>query len=62
VVIVGDVPLPIVWDQDTSYQTIFPYIDFDHAAYRWSASTNRFESTANILYPQAELWHGLMNR
>lgn len=59
---VGDVPLATVRDQDTSYQTVFPYVDFEDVAYRWSESADRFESTEHILHPQAELWHGLMNR
>ncbi|USN56717.1 MAG: hypothetical protein H6766_06980 [Candidatus Peribacteria bacterium] len=57
---VGNVPLPTVWDQDTSYQTVFPYVDFEDVAYRRSESVDRFESTENIIHPQAEVWHGLM--
>ncbi len=59
-VAIGNVPLPVVYDQDVGYESVFPYVDFEDSAYMWSPVKKRFESTKHIQKPRAEIWHGLM--
>lgn len=59
VVLVGDLPLPVVDKNGRLWPTVFPYVDFESPAYVWDDSVERFVSrrTQNM---QAEIWHGLI--
>ncbi len=59
IVLIGDVPIPIVEKNGRYWPTIFPYIDFEGPAYYWDDNLNRFrfDSTANI---KADIWHGVI--
>ncbi|MBL4694943.1 hypothetical protein JKY72_06270, partial [Candidatus Gracilibacteria bacterium] len=60
VVLVGDVPLPVVNKGGNRYVSVFPYTDFSEKAYRYSAEKNSFVQNGDVSFPQAEIWHGVI--
>ncbi|MDF2379671.1 MAG: S-layer homology domain-containing protein [Candidatus Gracilibacteria bacterium] len=58
-VIVGDVPLPIVHRGVESFPSVFPYVDLVNPGYVFDPDQQIFVSSI-VDQPQAEIWHGLI--
>ncbi|MBU1019338.1 S-layer homology domain-containing protein [Patescibacteria group bacterium] len=60
VVIVGDVPLPVVTKGGNKFLSMLPYTDFEDKVYIYNDLTGNFErnTTAETLAP--EVWHGVI--
>ncbi|MCH2188381.1 hypothetical protein MK079_00960 [Candidatus Gracilibacteria bacterium] len=60
-VLIGDIPLPKVYEGDVSVNSVLPYTDFDDKAYVYSHDTQRYEaSSENISGISPEVWHGVI--
>ena len=58
-VLIGDVPIPVVNKNGNLWPTIFPYVDFDNVNYEWNLKRDRFVYKDNG-GNQAEIWHGVI--
>lgn len=58
-VLIGNIPLPVVKYGDYIFPSIYPYVDFLEQKYLWDEETGYF--TQNLENGQAEIWHGLVN-
>lgn len=60
VVLIGDIPLPVVDKGGRFWPTIFPYTDFENPSYRWDHDSGRFVYQGQgRLVP--EIWHGVID-
>lgn len=60
VVIIGDVPLPVVNKNGNRFVSINPYTDFEDKAYVLDADSGGFVRNSDVGAPQPEIWHGVM--
>lgn len=60
VVIIGEVPLPVVHKEGNRFISLFPYTDFEQKVYVWNSVTSDFEFDAENPNPQPEIWHGVV--
>lgn len=60
VVLIGDIPFPVARYKEYHLPTIFPYVDFVDPLFIWNEKTEQFELNSQNLFPQAEIWHGLI--
>ena len=59
-ILIGDIPLPLVYNKGFIYPSIYPYVDFESQEYIYNANLDYFVSNNNPK-AQAEIWHGLIN-
>ncbi len=61
VVLVGDIPTPVVYDKDgETAPSLYPYTDFYRKRYIFNHSNQHFELNENALKPSPEVWHGVI--
>lgn len=60
VVLVGNIPLPVVNKEGNRYISMFPYTDFSDQAYKYNPETKSFERNASVAFPKPEIWHGVI--
>ena len=60
IILVGDVPIPLVSKEAQIYPSIFPYVDFFDPVYRWDPKAEQFVFD-NALNPAPEIWHGVID-
>jgi uncharacterized repeat protein (TIGR01451 family) len=61
IVIVGDVPIPVVNEADgTTLPSLYPYTDFYRKRYIYNHETDKFESNGDVSSPNPEIWHGVI--
>ena len=60
VILVWDIPLPVVNQNGYIFPTIYPYVDFENQKYIWDPVSQYFVSNNNPM-GQAEIWHWLIN-
>lgn len=60
VVLIGDIPLPVVNKDGNRFISIFPYVDFSDKAYLYDPSTRSFEPNKDSTFPKPEIWHGII--
>jgi uncharacterized repeat protein (TIGR01451 family) len=60
VVLVGDVPLPVVNKNGNRFISMLPYTDFEEPAYLLDSSTQDFLPNMSAQHLQAEVWHGVI--
>ncbi len=60
VVLIGDIPLPVVNKKGNRYVSLFPYTDFVDKAYSYNEKIQSFELNTEVVYPKPEIWHGVM--
>jgi len=60
VIIVGDVPLPVVDKNGFKFTSMLPYTDFVEPAYIYNKKTSNFEYNNDTLNPKIEVWHGVI--
>lgn len=61
IIIIGDVPLPVVNKNGYRFVSLYPYTDFEEKAYIYNARSNEFERNEDVLFPRVETWHGVIN-
>jgi len=60
-VLVGDIPVPLVYQDGTFAKTILPYVDFKDKLYNYSHSEDKYiKSPRNRDGIMAEIWHGVI--
>ncbi len=60
VVIVGDVPLPVVNKSGHRFISMMPYTDFQDPSYVLNETTQDFERNKKASNLQADIWHGVI--
>ncbi len=60
VVLVGDIPLPVVSDGAESFPSIYPYTDFYRKSYVYNHDTELFEKNPQAKNENPEIWHGVI--
>jgi fimbrial isopeptide formation D2 family protein len=61
VVLVGNVPMPVVYDKDgVTSPSVYPYTDFDQKRYIYNHTTDRFELNEKAINPNPDIWHGVI--
>lgn len=61
IVMIGDVPLPVVHEDGNTLPSVYPYTDFYRKAYIYNHATDQFEKNDQVSTPTPEIWHGLIN-
>ncbi|MBU0727645.1 S-layer homology domain-containing protein [Patescibacteria group bacterium] len=59
VIIIGDVPIPVVHDE-TIHPSIYPYTDFYRKMYIYNYETENFELNGDAESYNPEIWHGII--
>lgn len=59
-VLIGDVPLPIVNKNGNLFPSVYPYIDFEEPAYSFDSASSYFLPN-QVLDPIPEIWHGIID-
>ncbi len=61
VVIIGDVPIPVVHEgSEESYPSLYPYTDFYRKQFIYNHETDKFEKNTEVSLPNPEVWHGVI--
>ncbi|MFH1410356.1 MAG: S-layer homology domain-containing protein [Patescibacteria group bacterium] len=61
VVIIGDVPIPVVHEEDgMAGPSMYPYTDFYRKGYIYDHKTGWFVTNGEVSNPSPEVWHGLI--
>ncbi len=60
VVLVGEVPLPVVHKKGQSFVSLLPYTDFSEPAYVFSTATQTYEPSDAVGEAKPEIWHGVI--
>ncbi|MBI4994291.1 S-layer homology domain-containing protein [Candidatus Peregrinibacteria bacterium] len=60
VIVVGEVPLPVVNKGGNRFISLFPYTDFEQRVYIFNPASGDFEFKGNNANPQPEIWHGVI--
>lgn len=61
IVIIGNVPIPVVHEEDgTTSPSIYPYTDFYRKRYIYNHQSDQFEANGKVSNPMPEVWHGLI--
>ena len=61
VIMIGDIPLPVVHEENGSYvPSVYPYTDFYQKAYIYDYQTDQFEKNKQAQDQTPEVWHGLI--
>lgn len=62
VVLVGDIPLPVVNNNGNRYVSVFPFTDFTDPVYVFDKEKNSFEKRTGVDFPAPEIWHGIIRQ
>lgn len=60
VVLVGEVPIPVIDKNGNRFASVFPYTDLADSAYIYNEESQSFEYNAGSEPPKAEIWHGVI--
>ncbi len=60
IVLVGDVPLPVVDKNGNRFASLFPYTDFENKAYVYDEGTDGFVFNPDNTFAKPEIWHGVI--
>ncbi len=60
VVVIGDVPLPVVTKGGNKFLSMLPYTDFDDKIYIFNDETGNFERNSSATELEPEAWHGVI--
>lgn len=60
VVLVGNIPLPVVNKNGDKFVSMYPYTDFESKTYKYDPKTLNFEYDQNITFPKPEIWGGVV--
>jgi|GEM_PF-207138 len=60
VILIGDLPIPVVNKGGNRYPSLYPYTDYEDSAYLFNATSGDFEPSPQVKNPQPEVWHGVI--
>ncbi len=60
VILIGDVPLPVVNKNGYRFPSMFPYTDFEDKTYLFDAKSGDYLPNSTVKNPGPEVWHGLI--
>lgn len=61
-VFIGDIPIPVVHDNDDFSRSIFPYVDFRDKGYIYNQISQKYEKNEKRVWElKAEIWHGFIS-
>jgi len=60
VVVIGDVPLPVVNKNGYRFVSMFPYTDFEEKTYVYDAASGDYIPNPDVTLPKADVWHGVI--
>ncbi len=60
IVLVGDVPLPVVNKEGNRFVSMLPYTDFDDKIYVFDSKSGDYLLNRDNETPKAEVWHGVI--
>lgn len=60
VVIIGDVPLPVVNKNGNPMVSLLPYTDFEDKIYIFDPQSGEYLPNSNVAAPKADIWHGVI--
>lgn len=61
-VLIGNIPIPVIYKDGLSTPSIFPYVDFDDKRFVFDALSKKYLATREA--PESsdvEIWHGVIN-
>jgi len=61
VVIVGNIPLPVVNKNGNKFVSMYPYTDFEDKAFLYNEETQDYEINPSVTFPKPEIWHGVID-
>ncbi|MDA7494827.1 hypothetical protein N8455_00635, partial [Candidatus Gracilibacteria bacterium] len=60
-VLVGDLPVPVIFNDTDAQKSIIPYVDFEDKYYHYNHVSKRYsENDTNIDGLNVEIWHGIV--
>ncbi len=59
VVLIGDLPIPVVEKNGNYWPSVFPYVDFENTSYTWDYEKEQFVYEDNYLMAP-EIWHSII--
>lgn len=60
--LVGDIPIPVVFDESSSSRTILPYTDFEDKSYIYDHSSDTYQPNPDaVIEITPEIWHGVIS-
>ena len=59
--LVGDIPIPVVFDGNNSSRSLLPYIDFEEKGYVYNHETQKYERHDSATDVTPEIWHGVVS-
>ncbi|KKR25566.1 MAG: thrombospondin type 3 repeat-containing protein [Candidatus Peregrinibacteria bacterium GW2011_GWE2_39_6] len=60
IVLIGNIPLPVVNKNDNRYISMLPYVDFKDPVYLFNQTNTDFEPSPQVNNPEPEIWHGII--
>ncbi|EKE29579.1 MAG: hypothetical protein ACD_2C00141G0001 [uncultured bacterium (gcode 4)] len=61
-ILIWDIPLPVIHNQEKTFLSIFPYVDFNEKNFIFDSSKWFYEQTReNMSDPNPEIWHSLIS-
>lgn len=60
VILIGEVPIPVVTKNGNRYLSLLPYTDFEDPVYLFNATKGDFERNDQSEDPAPEVWHGVI--
>ena len=61
VMIVGEVPLPVVNRNGNKFVSLYPYTDFVEKTFVYNSKTQTFDPNEKTTFPRIEVFHGVIN-
>ena len=60
VVLIGDVPMPVVNKNGNPLVSMLPYTDFEDKVYTFDRASGQYLPNPNVINPKADVWHGVI--
>jgi uncharacterized repeat protein (TIGR01451 family) len=60
IVLIGDVPIPVVHEEGGSYPSLYPYTDFYRKGFIYNHASKKYERNDAVPEPNPEIWHGVI--
>ncbi|MEZ4086846.1 MAG: S-layer homology domain-containing protein [Candidatus Gracilibacteria bacterium] len=60
VVLIGDVPMPVVNKNGNPLVSMLPYTDFEDKVYTFDRASGQYLANSNVINPKADVWHGVI--
>lgn len=61
-VLIGNVPIPMVTKDGTTFPSLYPYVDFDKKRFVYDERSHRYVFQTDVLESsEVDIWHGVIN-